>query len=220
MKCIPILFLLLFASVSSSDEPQAQDHSLFKAVKVVPVNRERFTEYFAVPQETDEIGAEQPPTITYFLKDSKTYDTAMAVTDLSLCVRPDQKKTCESFMNLISGAVPSIGTDITETRIEGSDYTTVFLKRVDSVHLDNVDSFIAFLGGDSQDPPLSNIVLYIYAKKGTNLIQLYTGVDKCTNQPDPNESEVAYYKRLCVNQEILVNAKSKGVTLTGLFRLK
>ena len=89
-----------------------------------------------------------------------------------------------------------------------------------SVKFDGVDVFTAFIAGDSQDLPFCDISLYIYAQKGTNLIQLSMKVDRCNPIPEFPLDDVSYYKRFCVNDRIIARAKSVGKELTELFKLK
>jgi len=192
----------------------------FKSITTAPANEASLTSMFMVNRDGDGEGEELPSSIMYFKKDSKEYGTYMTVTDLSLCRRPLEKKICQSFMKMIAGAPPPPGTEVTGTRIGGAGYVSAFLARVDSIALEGVDSQVAFLAGDSQDPPYGEIVLYIYAKKGTNLIQLAMPIGQLTAMPKPKESEEAYYKRFQVGEDMLEKAKAKGEALAGLFRLK
>ncbi len=144
----------------------------------------------------------------------------MTVTDLRLCKRPVEKEICRAFAGMIAHAPPALGTDITGTRIGGSDYRTVFLAPAGPLEYPGVDRLRVFLGVDSQDLPLGYLTLYVYAKKGSSLIQLTTRVGECSALAKPNESDVAYYRRNCVSKQILQKAKSKGKELTELFRLE
>src|SRR5262249_53083727 len=152
-----LLLLLSCFSLAQSKEPQTQDTSMFASVQAEPVDKQNFKVHYNIPKEGD-IGSEQPPTILYYPKDSKGYVEGMAVTDLSLCKTNDQKTTCQLFIKMLSQRPWDIGTDVTDTRISGSDYRTAFLETIDSVQVSNVDSFVAFIGADSQDPPSSEIV--------------------------------------------------------------
>lgn len=201
---------------NAAEKPPA----LFDSIKTAPENETSFTPTFSVNHDGDGEGEELPASIIYSKKDSDDFGTSMTVTDFSLCKRPVEKKICQAFVKMISDAPPTLGADVTETRIGGAGYGTVFLARVDSVILDGVDSSTAFIGSDSQDPPLGQIVLYVYAKKGTNLIQLSAPVDQCAAEPKPNESDISYYKRCCVSETILKKANAEGKKLTELFRLK
>ena len=192
---------------------------MFASVQAEPVDKQNFKVHYNIPKEGD-IGSEQPPTILYYPKDSKGYVEGMAVTDLSLCKTNDQKTTCQLFLKMLSQRPWDIGTDVTDTRISGSDYRTAFLETIDSVQVSNVDSFVAFIGADSQDPPSSEIVLYVYAQKGTNLIQLTIPVSNCKQPVAPGISDASFYKRYCVTSAIMDKADAKGKTLTDVFRLK
>ena len=146
------------------------------------------------------------------MKDSKEFGTFMTISDASLCKRPVESQICRSFRAMISDTQPALGTDVSATRIGGSGYGTVFLARVDSIKLDGVDRSTAFLGADSQDPPLSTIVLYIYATRGTNLIQLAMPVDRCTKLAEPGTSDVSYYRSFCGNEAILAKALARSLS--------
>lgn len=224
MKRLTIAVILAIAVISQRGlcETMASGKipAQFECIQVAPASTENLNQEFELSESDDEMGEEQPASVVYYIKNTKDYATSMAVTDFSLCKRPDQKSTCQAFNKMISGGPPLIGTDITETRIEGLDFRTVYLTRVASVKFDGVDSFTAFIGGDSQDLPYIDIVLYIYARKGTNLIQLTAPVGECNNHPEPNQSDVSYYKQFCVTPAILEKAKAAGTKLTDLFRLK
>lgn len=222
--CLIIIFFCTFTVDSNADDLNKREKNirqpLFNVIKTVPANKDNFSEYFIINKYGDGLGEEMPSSIMYFKKNTKDYFTSMAITDLNICNRPIEKNICRSFLKMISNSSPSLGTNITKTRIGGSGYGTIFLKKVESVKFEGVDNFIAFIGADSQDPPSSDIVLYIYAKKGTNLIQLCTPVDKCIAHEETNQSDISFYKQYCVNEKILNDAKSKGKMLTELFRLK
>lgn len=84
-----------------------------------------------------------------------------------------------------------------------------------------VDAAAAFLGGDNQDaPPAGQLSLYVYARRGSNLIQLTTGVGACTSPPGPQEKDDAYYRRACANGQVLARADAAGKRLVELFRLE
>lgn len=221
MRRANIIFLMILGLAwTASAGPAGKLPAEFDCITVAPANKAALDVHVDMHPEEDEICTEQPPTVSYFEKNTKTYATSMTVTDLSLCKKPDQKETCDAFVKMIAGAPPAMGEDITGSRIGGCDFTTAYLAKIDSVKLEGVDSFSAFLGGDSQDPPMSQIVLYVYAKKGTNLIQLDIPVDECKALPDPNESEFSYYKRRCVTQAVLEKARAQSRVLVDLFRWK
>jgi hypothetical protein len=142
----------------------------------------------------------------------------MAVTDLSLCKRPLETDICQSFINTIVEKSPRLGTDISKTRIGDAGSVTVFLTNMESVKLDGVDIAKAFIGITTQDPPRGEIVLFIYAKKGTNLIEFRTPVKECAGQVKPDESDVSFYQR-CVSKHVITEASSKAKKLTTLFKL-
>jgi len=161
-----------------------------------------------------------PSTIDYSQTGSHDYGTFMSVTDLSLCQRPSERAICKSFRKMISAAPPPLGADVSESRIGGSGYRTYYLARVDGVKLEGVDAATVFLGGDTQDaPPAGSLSLYVYARRGSNLIQMTTGVGRCTAPPGPNEEDAAYYRRACTNPTVLARANAAGKRLVELFRL-
>lgn len=190
----------------------------FAAVKAAPADLRHLSPIFTVNKEEDE-GGEMPDTIDYYQTGSHDYGTFMSVTDLSLCRRSAQRATCKSFRKMISAAPPPLGAEVTATRIGGSGYATFYLARVDGVKLAGVDAVTAFLGGDTQDPPAGSVHLYIYAQRGSNLIQMTTGVGRCTAPPRPNEKDAAYYRRACANPSVLAKASAAGKRLVELFRL-
>ena len=165
-----------------------------------------------------EEGAELPSSIMYSL-DDKDFGTFMTVTDLRACKRPSEKAICKAFVDLIAGPPPPLGKEVTETRIGGSGYSTAYLKPISGIDYSGVDRFTAFLGADSQDPPLSGLNLYLYARKGTNLIQLSVSVGKCSPLPKRGESDEAYYRHHCVSDAILEKAKARGKMAAERFRL-
>lgn len=200
---------------SSADRPPAP----LDVITTVPLNPGTFRRHFIVNHDGDGIGEEQPSSILY-VKKGKDLRTSMTVTDLLLCKRPSEQDICRAFDRMISASRPPLGTDVTLTRIGGSNYRTVFLAGVDSVDYTGVDRFTAFLGGDSQDLPLSDLVVYVYAKKGSSLVQLSASVARCNALVKPGESDVAYYRRNCVSPAILEKASSRAKELTELFRLE
>jgi hypothetical protein len=162
----------------------------------------------------------------------------MAVTDLSLCRRPSERAICSAFRAVIAGPLPVLGEDLTDSRIGGVGYRTVFLARVEGVKFAGVDSVVAWLGADSQDPPASEVVLYVYAQRGSNLLQLSGPVGRCATpvpesfwKDSPQEADTAmareklrrrddaYYRSACVTPEILRRADATGKRLADLFRL-
>ncbi|HVR08318.1 MAG TPA: hypothetical protein VMW75_09740 [Thermoanaerobaculia bacterium] len=225
MKSLSLAFAFLLCSPASGpaatqDKPQVTTPppAAVAVINTAPADHQRFTASFSSSNEEDEDG-NQPPTIDYFQKGSRDDGTFMAVTDLSLCRRPSQRATCQSFGKMISAAPPPLGTDITDSRIGGGGYATIFFARVDEVALDGVDAATAFIGGDTQDPPAASATLYIYARRGSNLIQLTTKAGRCTALPRPKEKDVSYYRRACVNRTVLAKASAAGRRLVELFRL-
>jgi hypothetical protein len=219
---ITCLITLSSVAVAADRKPQAPERppAPLDIITTAPANRASLKVHFIENHDGDGEGEEQPSSIMYSTGIKANLGTSMTVTDLRICKRPAEKEICQAFAKMISHAPPALGTDITETRIGGSDYRTVFLAPVASLEYPGVDGFKAFLGVDSQDLPLGYLVLYVYAKKGSSLIQLNTKVGECSALVKPNESDVAYYRRNCVSNQILQKAKSKGKDLTELFRLE
>ncbi len=223
IACLFILVIFIPISGIEANEQNnkvKQPPALFNCIQTIPANQESLTVNFMVNRDGDGIGEDLPSAIIYYKKNSKDYLTSMTVTDLSLSKRPIEKKICQSFIEMITTRTPILGTDISSTRIGGSDFVTVFLAKIDSVKIDGVDRSIVFIGANSQDPPGCEIVLYIYAMKGTNLIQLSAPVAVCSEQVAPNQSDISYYKRFCVTANILKKAEFRGKMLTELFRLQ
>jgi hypothetical protein len=225
MRSLSLAFAFLLCSLASGpaatqDKPQVTTlpPAAVAVIKTAPADHQRFTASFSNSNEEDEDG-NQPSTIYYYQKGSRDYWTFMSVTDLSLCRRPSQRATCKSFDRMISAAPPPLGTDVTDSRIGGGGYATIFFARVDEVTLDGVDAATAFIGGDTQDPPAASVTLYIYARRGSNLIQMTTKAGRCTALPKPNEKDAAYYRRACVNRTVLAKANAAGKRLVELFRL-
>ena len=209
------------AAEEGNSKGSVQVPELFNSIKTFPANVQDLVPHFIVNHDGDGEGEELPSSILYSRKDKKEYRTSMTITDLSLCKRPGEREICRDFAKMISNATPpALGTDITGTRIGGSGYRTVFLAHVDSVKFDGVDVFTAFIAGDSQDLPFCDVILYIYAQNGTNLIQLDTPVERCNPIPETPLDDVSYYKRFCVNDKIIAKAKSKAKELTEIFKLK
>jgi len=202
----------------SESDKAAQRPAIFGRVITAPTNSTDLYPYYSVNQDGDGLGEELPSSIMYFKKGSKEYSTSMTVTDLSLCKRPIETKICQSFVNTITEKPPRLGTDISDTRIGGAGSVTVYLTPIEAVAFDGVDIATAFIAINTQDPPLGEIALYIYARKGTNLIELRTPVKNCAGQLKPDESDVSFYQR-CVSKHVIAEARSKAKELTKLFKL-
>jgi hypothetical protein len=220
--CLWLVVLVCFFSFSeagaSEIEITAERPAIFDSIKTAPTNSLDLTPYYSVNRDGDGLGEELPSSIMYFKKGSKEYSTSMAVTDLSLCKRPIETEICQSFIKTIVGKPPLLGTDISNTRIGDAGAVTIFLTPIESVELDGVDIATAFIGISTQDPPRGEIVLLIYARRGTNLIELRTHVRDCAGQVKPNESDLSFYKH-CVSKKVIAEASSKAKQLTKLFKL-
>lgn len=171
-----------------------------------------------VSEEGDGEGEELPPQRLFFL-DKKDLFTSMTVTDRRVCVRKEEKAICQAFEAIVDGKLPKLGAEVTGTRIGGAGYVTKFLTVLPGVEYPGVDKVVAFLGSDSQDPPMGNLALYLYARKGTGLVQLTTKVGECPALPKKGESDAAYYRRTCLNEKNVQAAKEKAKELTARFRL-
>lgn len=224
LRRLAITCLITLSSVAVAAKPKLKAPERPPApldiITTAPANRANLKIHFIENHDGDGLGEEMPSSIMYFTGIKEDLGTSMTVTDLRICKRPAEKEICQAFAKMTSGAPLALGTDVTETRIGGSDYRTVYLAPVAPIDYPGVDRFTAFLGVDSQDLPLGYLVLYVYAKKGTSLIELTTKVGECTALAKPNESDIAYYKRNCVSKETVQKAKTKGKTLTELFRLE
>ena len=192
--------------------------ALFKVITVAPAHPERLEALYTENHDGDGEGEELPASVMYVKAGSKEYGTFLTITDSSLCKRPLEKQICQAFSRMVSDGPPAVGADVTGTRIGGSGYTTAFMAKVSSLKLAGVDSSIAFLGADSQDPPRSAVVLYVYAKRGSNLIQLVAPVGKCTGAAPKGTSDAAYY-RACVDAKRLAKAEEVGKQVFELFAL-
>ncbi len=168
--------------------------ALFNVIHVKPSDRNALRETFQINEDGDGLGEELPPSISYFKKSPKDFSTYLAVTDLSLCRRPREKEICQSFVDLIDGKNRKAEADITGSRIFGSGSTTHFVTALGDVKVEWADSSIAFLAIDWQDLANGPLSLYVYAKKGTNLVQLSRRLSiscfpkKC---PEPKKLEIA-----------------------------
>jgi len=215
---IAAVFLSTTARAAEETSPAEKPPAPLDAITAAPENR-ALKMHSVVNHDGDGIGEELPSSILYS-EDDKDFATFMTVTDQRLCKRPSEKAICEAFLAMIAGPPPKLGTDVSGSRIGGSDYGTVFLVPLTSVTCAGVDAFTAFLGADSQDPPLSALVLYIYARKGTSLIQVSTSVASCNAPTKKGESDVAYYKRNCGSPANLEKAAARGKRAAEIFRLQ
>jgi hypothetical protein len=210
-------FLPMFAGTG-----QAADEALppsFAAIVTAPSDLSGLEMHAVINHDGDGEGEEMPSAKVYFEAESKDFATSMTVTDFSLCKRPAEHALCLAFRNQISAAAPSLSTDITDTRIGGAGYHTLFLARLGGIQLPGADATFAFLAGDTQDGPPSELVLYIYARRGTNLVQVTGPAGRCEGRVRPGESEVAYYQRACLSESLLARARKAGTKLAKRFRL-
>jgi hypothetical protein len=241
----PTLVLVTFVGLASSPAvtqgPPASRQAIPKAlsaIKTAPAEMGHLERIVDAERNLEDEGSERPPVIYYDQARPKDLGTFMAVTDLSLCQRPSEREICAAFRKMISGPLPAVGDDISNSRIGGVGYATIFLARVDGVQLAGVDRMVAFIGGDTQDGPVTQVVLYIYAQSGSNLLQLVTSAGHChgrvpdrfLQEPAPGAKptpeakvraeEDAYYRRACMNEATLRQARAAGSRLVELFRLK
>jgi hypothetical protein len=225
---VATLALVLWSLAGGTAWAQENDPSpepipaAFAAIKAAPADKRGLKEAAVVNngKDEEEEGAEMPSSITYYQAGTKDYATTMTVTDLSLCKRPSEREICASFRAMISGPPPALGTDVTHSRIGGSGYHTMFLARVEGVKLDGVDAATTFLGGDTQDSPQCSLIVYVYARRGSNLVQLTAPVGRCNAPVRPKEGDVAYYRRACLSRKTLEQASAVGKQLVELFRLE
>ena len=171
---------------------------------------------YVINKDGDGEGEELPPSILY-VPDEKDLHTSMTITDRRLCKRKDEKAICKAFETMIDGKLPKLGTEVNETRIGGSGYVTTYLAPLTGIDYPGVDRFVAFLGSDSQDPPLGDLVVYLYARKGTALIQLSTKIGECSALPKKGESDEAYYRRNCLGRRTVKAAGEKGTAAAVRF---
>jgi len=216
--------LLLSSLCAAAQESKHTDAerlpALFKVITVVPERQEILGRSYSINRIGDGEGEWLPASVTYVGKNAKDHGTSMAITDLRLCKRPTERQICRDFVKAIDEPPAKLGTDITATRIEGAGYATVFLTRIAPASFEGTDASIAFLGSDSQDPPHGQLVLYLYARKGTTLIQLTMPVAECVFLQAPNESDEDYYRHHCLTKAIREKATANAANLTELFRIK
>lgn len=243
---VPALVLFTFVGHLASTPAVTQGPPLSRqtvpkapsAIKTAPADMGPLERIVDIERNPEDEGSERPPAIYYEPARTKDHATFMVVTDLSLCQRPSEREMCAAFRKMISGALPAVGDDISNSRIGGVGYATIFLARVNGVQLAGVDRMVAFIGGDTQDGPVTQVVLYIYAQRGSNLLQLVTPAGDCHGRvpdrfwqapasgaaPIPEAKvraeEDAYYRRACMNEATLAQARAAGSRLVELFRLK
>ena len=213
-----VLFMISPARAAELPEGPPPRPAEFSRITTEPANTRDLYPFYSLNQDGDGEGEELPSSISYLQKNVKDFGTSMTVTDLGLCRRPLEAQICRSFTTMITANRPSLGTEITASRIGGAGYVTIFLAPITAGQFPGVDQSTAFLGLDSQDTPQGEIVVYIYGQKGTNLIQLTTPVTRCTAQLQPNESDISFYQR-CISPTLLSEAQTKAQQLTTLFRL-
>jgi len=220
-----MLFTLVVVGASAMAGQGGNDSAeplpaLFNVIKAEPASMEGIVRLPIVNHDGDGEGEEMPSTIQYSIRNSKDFSTFMAVTNLGLCIRPVEKEICASFVRMISGAPPAVGTDISQTRIGGAGYGTVYLAPLHGFSFAGVDAFAAFLSIDSQDSPQGDIVMYVYAKKGNDLIQINGRAASCDAPVKPGQSDAEYYRRHCLGKAVVEKAEAEGKKLIELFRLK
>jgi hypothetical protein len=237
---LQLVMLLSWAGAlqaAAAPAPKAALPPTLAAIKTAPADAERFTRTFddQLGDPGDE-GSEMPLAVYYSLPSD--VGTFMAVTDLSLCKRPSEREICSAFRAIVEGRPPALGAEVTTSRIGGAGYISVFLARLDGVKLAGADSQAVFLAGDTQDPPGVGLAIYIYAQRGSNLIELSTRVGNC-DFPAPEslpwtpadgkggsraeqkqrERVNAYYRQACVSPKIVAKARAAADQLAQSFRL-
>lgn len=210
---------LPLSAVAVEEEISAAERSQLEVITTKPADARLFTVDTSVNHDGDGEGEEMPPSIGYFLKGSKDYTTSMTVTDTSLCKRPAEQQICKAFRGF-SEVRHALGDEISYTRIGGSGFVTIFLARLDSKKIAGFDSSVAFLAVNTQDPPRGDVVLYVFATRRTNLIQLAAPVGTCLALQDERQNDVSYLETSCMSQSLLQSAATKLTALTGLFRVE
>jgi hypothetical protein len=224
------LFVGVLGAVgSSATAPDAA--AVLARLTAVPADASRLERRVDVDREEGDEGFEMPPAVYY----NRAHDigTFLAATDRSLCRRPEEREICDGFLAMIAGRRPPLGTDVSETRIGGVGYATLYLSPVDGVQLHDVDAMMAFLGGDTQDDAPGEIVLYLYARRGSNLVQMTAPVGSCQvpselafigtsgkrkSEEQLRRDELAYYRRVCAGP-MVAKARAVAQDLAGVFRL-
>jgi hypothetical protein len=122
--------LFIFVGTTSYADVGNDRPSFFDRVTTVPSNIDRFGLFYVVEHDGDGEGEELPPSVNYYPKDSMDREPSMAVTNLELCRRPQEKKTCSAFQKVVDGQTLTLGDDMTESRIAGAGYATDFIAKV------------------------------------------------------------------------------------------
>lgn len=136
---------------------------------------------------------------------------------------------------MISGPRPAMGTDITGSRLENSGAATIYLAPVTGVKLAGVDAMVAFLGGDTQSDPPVDPALYIYARRGSSLLELHAPLGPCefpvpkefwegradgktlVTEAQVREATNAYYRRSCATPKMLAKARTAAERLAKVY---
>ncbi|WP_018610553.1 hypothetical protein [Uliginosibacterium gangwonense] len=213
-----ILSLALFAISANQALAAPQDAALpflFQVIKTAPANTEGFTRTSIIYHDGDGEGEELPPSVMYYRGKDDDWEY-MAISNRRLCKRASERKVCRAFEKFFERQ-PHLGKEITNTRIAQTGFVSTFLVHVPSVEIPSADRSIAFIGADSQDPPASHLTLYIYARKGTDLIQLAKHFGTCVHQDQEQLSDVAYYRKYCISDKIRAEAEAAGKTLLEHF---
>src|SRR5579862_410005 len=142
-----------------------------------------------------------------------------------------------AFLQMISGPRPVVDADVTISRLDDSGAATVYLAPVTGVKLAGVDRMVAFLGGDTQSDPPVEPALYIYAQRGSGLLELHAPLGHC-EFPVPEEywesswhgkplrteadhlaATNDYYRHACFTPRILARARAVGKHLAMVYAL-
>src|SRR5581483_5193941 len=129
---------------------------------------------------------------------------------------------------------PAMGDYVTDSRIEDNGAATVYLAPLEGAKLAGVDRMTAFVGGVTQDAPLVEPYVYVYAQRGTNLLELSASLGACEfkvphsfyedpgrerSEAEQRRRENDYYRRACVTPKVLARARAAAQHLAELFRL-
>jgi hypothetical protein len=202
------------ASDTSAPRP-----ALFDPVVTAPANVAALRHSYMINKDGDGLGEELPSSVAYLRKDDQDFSMLMTVTDLSLCIRPLESDICRSFVGLIAGDYPSLGADITETRIGSYGAVNYYLAPVDVPTMKGVDSSRTFLVLTTQDPPRGGLLVLVYAKKGTNIIELSATLEDCDRPVEPGETETAFLAS-CASPRVRAAAVTKAQELVSLFAIR
>jgi hypothetical protein len=237
MSTRPAGILCLLASLAAAAHG-ASEKALppeLARIQTVPASMARLSRSADIVREEGDDDADMP--ISVYYRPVHDDGSFMVVTDESLCKKPATREICDAFGSMLRGERPAFGDDVTQSRIGGSDYATIYLVPVDGVQLAGVDATMAFLGGDTQSDPPIDPVVYIYARRGTNLVQMVAPLGPCevplpddfwaeppAGKPARSDAQfrrdtLAYYRRACASPSMVAKARTAGRALAETYRL-